>query len=160
MYEAKDCAPFRLLAVIPRERTLLQMSWDGRDPRHAAHSWRTRHWYSSSASDSAQELRGGVCSRASKDTHAGSIAWLRQLHQSHENGPGAFSMCVHRELVETLSYTEVSCTRDKVSMLHAVGRPCTPRETHIIEMRRVYSDIFTATMTMQQRIQESDVCRG
>lgn len=155
MDELAHCAPFQLLAVIPVERRVLQWNWDGRHLAHRSHSWGMRHWFSSSASDqSAEELRGRVCSYASHEANAGSAPWLRQLHRSHQNGPGAFSICVHRELVETLSYTEVDCTRAEVSMVHNSGSPCNPRETHIIEMRRLYSAISTE----QKRIKDTHVC--
>jgi hypothetical protein len=144
--EARDYAPFRLIAVIPSERTLLQSSWDGRNVTHKKCPWHMRHWFSSSASDiRAEEVRGNVCFRSSKDENAGSVLWLRQLHRSHENGPGAFSMCVHREQVESLSYTEVWCTREKVTMVHAIGSPCHPREIHALEIRRLYSPELRAT---------------
>ena len=162
-YAFVHCAPFRLLAVIPDERRVLQWSWDGTHLAERSCSWEMRHWFSSSASDSrAQELRGHVCSRASNDRKTGSVAWLRQIHQSHENGPGAFSMCVHRELVETLSYTEISCTQDRVSMVHAIGKPCDPRETRIIELWRVRSSISIAIPSLMdsQPSEQSDVCRS
>lgn len=157
MYELVYCAPFRLVAVIPGERSALQWSWDGAHLARRAYAWEVQHWFSSSASDNrAQELRSHVCSRAAKDTDAGSVSWLRRLHQSHENGPGAFSICVHRELVETLSFTEVLCTRADVSMLHIIGSPCNPRETNIIKMRRLYSVVSTE----QKRIKDVHVCRA
>lgn len=161
MYELVHYAPFRLLAINPAERRVLQWNWDGAHLASGSCTWEMRHWFSSSASDkSAEELRGRVCSDASHDTNAGSVSGLRQLHRSHENSPGAFSICVHRELVETLSYTEVLCTRAKVSMVHTIGSPCNPRERHFIELRRLHSGISTATLSEQQRIEETDVCRA
>jgi hypothetical protein len=156
-YEARECAPFRLLAVIPNERTLLELSWDGGHISRKTSSWQIRHWFSSSASDArAEQMRGGVCSRSSSETNAGSAAWLRQLHRSHENGPGAFSLCVHREGVETLSYTEISCTRVKVSMVHTIGSPCHPHETHMIEIPRLHSEVSATTLGERQRIEGTD----
>jgi hypothetical protein len=138
--EARDCAPFRLIGVVAGECALLESRWDGRNITHKTYPWHTRHWFSSSASDiRAEESRGGVCFRSSNDENAGSVAWLRRLHQSHENGPGPFSMCVHREQVETLSYTEVCCAPGKVTMVHAIGSPCHPREVHTVEIERPYS---------------------
>jgi hypothetical protein len=160
-YKARECTPFRLVAVIPCECTLLQFSWDGRRLKREIGSWQIRHWFSSSASDTrAEELRGGVCSSASNDPNVGSVAWLRQLHRSHENGPGPFSLCVHRERIRTLSYTEIACTRDKVSMAHAMGSPCNPQESHRIEMPLLYSELATALGEQQQRIEGTDACRA
>jgi hypothetical protein len=156
-YEVRDCAPFRLIAVIPSERTLLESSWDGRDIRHKTCPWNMRHWFSSSASDiRAEEIRGRVCFRSSNNENAGSVAWLRQLHRSHEDGPGAFSMCVHRDQVETLSYTEVCCTREELTMLHAIGSPCHPREIHVLKIRRLYRPELTATSSAKKRIERID----
>jgi len=158
-YELARCAPFRLFAIIPGEGAVLQWRWDGAHLVNKTWCWDLRHWFSSSASDNrAQELRGGVCSRASNDASAGSLAWLRRLHQSHENGPGAFSICVHRELVETLSYTAVSCTGHKILMVHAIGNPCNAREAHIVEIQRVDSSISTAAHTKPHRIEKHGVC--
>jgi hypothetical protein len=157
--EARSYAPFRLIGVIPSEFTILQLSWDGKNLMSRICPWRMRHWFSSSASDeSAEELRGDVCSRASRDRNAGSTMWLRQLHRSHENGPGAFSMCVHRERVATLSYTEVLCTPGEISMLHAIGSPCSPRQTSINELP-LHPHLPTATLTEQQPRKGADVCQ-
>ena len=159
-YEFVGCAPFRLVAAIPGDRSVLQSSWDATHLTRRAYGWEMRHWFSSSASDKrAQELRGHTCSRATKDMTAGSVGWLRQLHRSHEHGPGAFSVCVHRELVESLSYTEVSCTREKVSILHSMGKPCHPRETHIIGLWRRHARVCAPSLVQPQPTEESDVCR-
>lgn len=159
-YELLSCAAFRLLAVSPGERTVLQCSWDGAQLAQRAYGWEMRHWFSSSASDNrAQELRGDVCARAANDTRAGSVGWLRRLHKSHENGPGDFSVCVHRELVETLSYTEVRCTPGRLEMFHSIGSPCRPRETYIIELRRLGSPVSTPSLMHSRRNEGNDVCR-
>jgi hypothetical protein len=159
-YEFVGCAPFRLLAAIPGDRSVLQWSWDGAQLTRRASAWEMRHWFSSSASDKrAEELRGEICARAAHYRNTGSAAWLRRLHRSHENGPAAFSVCVHRELVATLSYTEIFCGRDKISMMHAIGKPCEPRETHSIELRRRHSRVSAPLLVQQQATEESNVCR-
>jgi hypothetical protein len=159
--QVANCAPFRLVAVIPGERNVAQWSWNGTHFVRKTFPWDLRHWFSSSASDScAEELRGRVCRRASNDRNAGSVGWLRHLHRSHENGPGAFSVCVHREEAETLSYTEICCTPGQVAMVHAIGSPCHPRKIYTIEVRRLYGRELTATPSAKQRIEETDVCRA
>lgn len=160
-YEFVGCAPFRLVAAIPGDRSVLQWSWDGTHLARRAYGWEMRHWFSSSSSDKrAQELRGHTCSRATKDMKAGSVAWLRQLHRSHEHGPGAFSVCVHRELVETLSYTEVCCMPGRLEMFHSIGSPCRPRETYIMELQRLGSPISTPSLIDSRRNEGNDVCRA
>ena len=52
------------------------------------------------------------------------VSWVRNLHQSHDPLPGPFSICVHREEAATMSYTEVCCSGEGVSMSYRSGSPC------------------------------------
>lgn len=45
-------------------------------------------------------------------------------HASHENGPGASSVCMHREDAETVSFTRVSVTTHNVSLAYSPQAPC------------------------------------
>ena len=53
-----------------------------------------------------------------------SVSWVRNLHQSHDPVPGPFSICVHREDAATVSYTEVCCSEEGISMSYRNGSPC------------------------------------
>ncbi len=120
--------PFRLVAISPLEKKVAQWRWDQRTRLFQAHEWKPRHWFSSSLSDDLAELqRGAVCRAAWGEPAAGSLPWLRRLHASHEDGPRPFSICVHREYVRTLSYTEMVCTRQRVSTYYVSGSPCETR---------------------------------
>jgi len=157
---ARDCAPFRLICIVPDERLIVQWNWDGLSLASETHKWRLRHWFSSRASDArVAELRGAICVRASKQSDSRSLAWLRSLHRSHENGPGPFSICVHREQVETLSYTEVSCTRESVSMRHSIGSPCHSGEIRTIALARTDQAAQTDGHVIHDADKEQDVCR-
>ena len=117
--------PFRLVGVFPSERALWEWRWDSQRFSSEVHEWESRHWFSSGLSDEqAHRMRGTVCGSAWSEPDAGTSAWLRRLHASHESGHGPFSMCVHREGVESLSYSEVSCTQQGVRFGHFVGSPC------------------------------------
>ena len=52
------------------------------------------------------------------------VRWVRNLHQSHDPVPGPFSICVHREEAATVSYTEVRCSGQRISMSYRGGSPC------------------------------------
>lgn len=117
--------PFRLIGVFLSEREIWEWRWDSRHIEFQVHEWKTRHWFSSSLSDDrAETVRGLACRAAQHDSDFGSVPWLRRLHGSHGSGPGPFSLCVHRENVKTLSYSEVMVTPAHVQMNHFRGSPC------------------------------------
>jgi hypothetical protein len=133
----KGMMPFRLVGVFPSEHTIWEWLWDSRKIRSQAHKWESRHWFSSSLSDrQAESLRGVVCRDAQNEPDAGSAPWLRRLHASHTGGPGPFSLCVHREDMKTLSYTEVMVAAGYIKMRHFRGSPCALDKFHSIVIHR------------------------
>lgn len=129
--------PFRMVGVFPREQAVREWRWNSA-LNVLAHAWQPRHWFSSGLSDQqAEQLRGATCREAWGQPDAGSEAWLRTLHASHADGPVAFTMCVHREEVQTLSYTEIHCAPAKIEMKHFFGNPCVLREGHAAQFSRL-----------------------
>jgi hypothetical protein len=49
---------------------------------------------------------------------------LLAYHKSHENGPSAFSVCMHRDDAATRSFTHVRVGRDQVALAYHGGPPC------------------------------------
>lgn len=137
----KGTLPFRLVGIFPVEKQIGEWRWDQTSLQHQALSWDNRHWFSSSLSDEQAALqRGAACERAWELEDAGSLDWLRRLHASHDPAPGPFSVCVHREGVETLSYTEVVCIRGVVRCTYFGGNPCTMQSPeYSIELERAAS---------------------
>lgn len=126
--DLQDIWPFRLVGVFPAEKRMNEWRWNQQRLESQRHEWKPRHWFSSSLSDEqASAQRGAVCDNAWKEPDAGSVPWLRRLHASHANGPGPFSLCVHRESVKTLSYTEITCGFPKIECVYAEGSPCETR---------------------------------
>ena len=133
----KGMMPFRLVGVFPSEKEIWEWRWDSPQLECQVHEWESRHWFSSSLSDErAESLRGAACRTARHESHAGSVSWLRRLHASHADGPGPFSLCVHREDVKTLSYSEVMVTPGTVQMGHARSSPCTMGPIQPMEIKR------------------------
>jgi hypothetical protein len=121
----QDIRPFRLVGVFPAEKAIGEWRWNQEKLDSQSRDWKPRHWFSSSLSDEqATEQRGAVCQIAWSESDAGSLPWLRRLHASHDSGPGPFSLCVHRENVKTLSYTEVGCGPEKIVCNYFSGSPC------------------------------------
>lgn len=130
--------PFRLVGVFPSEREIWEWRWDSTQLVSMAHVWQPRHWFSSSLSDKqADSLRAAVCLTARQELNAGSVPWLRRLHASHAGGPGPFSLCVHRDDVTTLSYSEVVVAPGRIRMRHFRGSPCTMAQVYSIEIQGV-----------------------
>jgi hypothetical protein len=144
--DLKGILPFRLVGVFPSEKAIAEWRWDSAQLGFQAHGWEWRHWFSSSLSDKeAENLRGAVCRDAQHESDAGSVEWLRRLHASHADGPGPFSLCVHRQDVATLSYSEVTCTPDLVQMTHLRGSPCASAELNTIKIPRTHADAHAST---------------
>jgi Transport and Golgi organisation 2 len=129
--------PFRLVGVFPSEQEIWEWRWDSTQLEFQVHLWESRHWFSSSLSDNrAETLRGTACRSSEHESDAGSVPWLRRLHASHAGGPGPFSLCVHREDVNTLSYSEVMVTPGTVQMSHVRSSPCTMGRVQPTEIKR------------------------
>ena len=138
--DLEGMSPFRMVGVFPVEKEIWGWRWDSTQLEFQVHGWESRHWFSSSLSDQkAESLRGTACGNAWSDSDAGSAPWLRRLHASHAGGPGPFSLCVHREDVQTLSYTEMTCTPETVAINHFLASPCRLGSGHLMEIPRVSS---------------------
>jgi hypothetical protein len=130
--------PFRLVGVVPSERSIGIWRWNSVQLTFQAHGWHAGHWFSSSLSDGeAESLRGIACCDAHHELDAGSVSWLRRLHASHAGGPGPFSLCVHRENVKTLSYSEIVVTAEIIQMGHFRGGPCSMGQLDPIAVERL-----------------------
>jgi len=122
--ELQGTLPFRLVGVFSRERKLAEWRWNQRLLEIQEFPWQRRHWFSSGLSDAeAQSARGSVCSSSGPDGRP-AREWLRELHRSHENGPGPYSICVHRADVRSLSYSEVAFSDQGLRMEYLAGSPC------------------------------------
>jgi len=117
--------PFTLLGFFPEEEVLLLWRWNQSSLESQSISWKLHQWCSSSLSDAQASLRRGeALALALRESHTGSQPWLRKLHGSHVPGDRAFSTCVHREDVETVSYTELLCAPRRVQCHYRPGAAC------------------------------------
>ena len=138
--------PFRLVGVFRSEKKIGEWRWDSVQIEFVLHGWESRHWFSSSLSDSqAESLRGAACRDVWNQPDTGTTPWLRRLHASHAGVPGPFSLCVHRPEVRPLSYSEVDCTSAAIRIRHSVGSPCTmPPHTEIDLIRNITTSLASA----------------
>lgn len=123
--ELAGILPFRLVGVFPGEKRIVEWRWNQNSLDHETLGWHNRQWCSSSLSDARATTRRGISyARAQHEADAGSVAWLRRLHASHDDDDRPLSTCVHRADVKTLSYTEFVCTADVVHCNYLAGSPC------------------------------------
>lgn len=120
--------PFRLIGVFGAIKKIVEWHWDQILLKETVHRWEPAHWFSSSLSDeNATKERGATCQHAMAEAGAGSSAWLHRLHGSHAGG-NAFSVCVHRENVSTVSYSEIQVGIDSLQFQYFSGSPCKMQE--------------------------------
>lgn len=128
MFESIDLDgtwPFRLIGIFSSDRTVYEWRWDGERRSELSHEYSARHWFSSGASDEkAEQIRSAACARSWRDKDAGTREWVHRLHATHEPEQGLFSICAHRDLGGTLSYTEIELTRETIALSCSPFSPC------------------------------------
>lgn len=127
---ALDCEgflPFTVVALDGPNQRVIETVWDGARMRSAEPKWGPRHWFSSSLSDDeALRVRGKTCEVFRRRLPLFGER-LRELHSSHGPAAGAYSLCVHREGVATVSYAEVRIEGNEATFGYAPGSPCEGR---------------------------------
>lgn len=119
----KGMWPFRLIAISP-EGEICEWS-RGTELTKSHYEWQSRHWFSSGMSDvEANRIRNSVVKEAWQQPDAGSLPWLRALHQSHRPQRGAYSICVHRDDASSVSYSEIVFESGTATFRYASGSPC------------------------------------
>jgi hypothetical protein len=118
--------PFTLLTVSMPDQYVLQVVYDGTDYSSLPFPWHRKHWYSSGLSDQdAHAKRSPLALAATREPDRDTHDWLRRLHRQHGEAPGPFSICVHREDVGSVSYTEIEVEPGAITMRYSPGLPCT-----------------------------------
>lgn len=121
---AAGMLPFSLLGFDSRRRSILEAIWDGERFTTGRHPWSPLHWFSSSLSDKdATAIRGRTCSLF-HEHFASNAENFRELHSSHSPGAGAYSICVHRPGVGSVSYSEIVLEGEAIQFSYAAGTPC------------------------------------
>src|SRR6266516_2187167 len=117
--------PFRLIAIVPSERHVIEWRWNLERLTMRDHQWQRQHWFSSGLDEERAELeRQRICDAAQDRQSTRSLRWLRQLHRSHAPKRGPFSICMHRPDATTVSYTEVAVSRQRATMRYKPGPSC------------------------------------
>jgi hypothetical protein len=116
----KEIRPFRLIAIVPKEKAVTEWRWNLELLAEHKHSWSSQHWFSSGFDEpKAESVRRHICEKKSAD----GIEQLRALHRSHAPRRGPFSICMHRDDAATVSCTEVAVDDRTVTMRYKPGSP-------------------------------------
>jgi hypothetical protein len=117
--------PFRLIGVFPSHQAVVEWRWNLQQVERFDHPWRANTWISSGFDEpGAQKTRRKMFGAALRQSSVGSVDWLRRLHRSHGPERGPYSTCMHREDASTVSFTEVTVSRQTASMRYVPGAPC------------------------------------
>lgn len=118
-------APFRIFLFHAGETKATMLASDGASLNQCGLPWKHSHWFSSGHDEAeASRIRDETATRASAETDAGTLEWLRRLHRSHQPKRGPFSICMHREDARTVSMTEVTLLHGKAELTYHAGPPC------------------------------------
>ncbi len=115
--------PFTLASLTPG-RTPRVFEWNGRELR-AAEAPAPGLLRTSSGHDqeAAERVRGSLFADAARAPGGLQPGTLVELHRSHRPERGPFSICMHRPEAETVSFSLVSVTRDRVTFRYVDGPP-------------------------------------
>jgi Transport and Golgi organisation 2 len=117
--------PFRLIAISLSQGAIREWRWDGKTLKTLRPDWRRHHWFSSGLNEAlANRKRKKVVRAKARTASADTPDWLRRLHRSHAPVRGGYSICMHRDGAETVSYTEIAATSRMAKMIYAPGAPC------------------------------------
>ncbi len=142
--------PFRVIGIFPELSVILEWQWDGKSSTEVRHAWSPRQWISSGWDEpGAQRSRADVFERRSQHVDADPIQWVRKLHGSHEDGPGPYSTCMHREDAATVSYCEIEVDGARGEMRYSAGPLCESHGWHLepLMIRTMSAEPFSSLTT-------------
>ncbi len=116
--------PFTIVCAEPGSPLLLA-TWNG-------HRLARRNWTAAglAVTSSGVDQAGAEASRRALFGSVGAKdPWfdaehLTTLHRSHQPARGSLSICMHREDAETVSFSRVEVTSQRVSLFHLPAAPC------------------------------------
>ena len=115
--------PFRLIAVSASERKIREWRWDGKSLTSKLFAWKRKHWFSSGYDEALVNRRRKPLVSGIAETQDA----IRELHRAHEPERGPFSICMHRDGAQTVSFTEIAVTKNMGRLRYAAGAPCSKK---------------------------------
>jgi hypothetical protein len=132
----RDLPPFRIAAFWPHAGIARVSAWNGVGLSHLDLPLDLGLLCSSGLGDErAREERGEVWDRSRQGPEPWTLDRQRRFHRSHEPRASAWSVCMHRDDAETVSYTEVEISSGEVALRYVDGPPCADRSASELRLR-------------------------
>jgi hypothetical protein len=110
-----DFSPFTLAVLEPASPTALCV-WDGTVPQIFPDADALVPLVSSSYDQKGAEKARQIVFQQAES--------LEHFHRMHMDGPSAYSPCMHREDVETVSFSRVNVSASEISLSYSPAAPC------------------------------------
>jgi len=128
-------APFRLLALWRGLAAGVVAGWNGAALDVASLDAAAGLLCSSSLGDDrVTASRGAVWRRWRDEPAPWDDARQREFHRDHTPAPSAWSVCMHRDDAESVSFTAVELGPDAVRLAYHDAPPCRPGATHAVHL--------------------------
>ena len=112
-------APFSLVAIEPGAATIVE--WNGRE-RAIRDMPESHGMLTSSSFDTAAVVQRRYNAFASLGPITSDL--LGEFHRSHGDEPSAYSTCMHRPDAETVSFSHIRVTQDRIEFRYVPSAPC------------------------------------
>ncbi len=125
--EAAELTRYRsfVLLVLAANQPAWIADWDGAELRVDRDGEARRPLVSSSfEAGRAVETRRARFEALRAERGAVDAELLAEFHRSHADGPGPFSVCMHRDDAATRSFTRVTVTAERVELSYQGSAPC------------------------------------
>lgn len=130
--------PFRMVGFFLNQQDIVEWRWDGQKLENLEFGWEQNMWASSGFDEvGAQRKRRIALENLEHPQNATTTQFLRKFHSSHEPEPGPFSVCMHRDDAETVSYTEIETTGNKSELRYFPGPLCQSPTAMIKQIRLI-----------------------
>lgn len=134
--DLRQFAPF-LLAVVEAGGASCLLDWNGRERAIVEDAERRLPLTSSSHQPAAVAAgRHRIFERIVAEGKSIDPQALHRFHTSHEPGPSAYSVCMHRQDAETVSYTRIRVRPDRIEMRYHPSPPCRPSNPTLVQLCR------------------------
>jgi hypothetical protein len=128
--------PFTLAVIEPGKPALL-VEWNS--SRRTISEQRDRQFMLTSSSFDSGRVIASRQEYYASVNGSPSIDRLRAFHQSHPNGPSAYSVCMHRPDAETVSFSHIRVSTNEAEFLYSPAALCKASATMSLKLNRRFS---------------------
>ena len=128
--------PFAIAAFEPEAPAAIYL-WDGTDLGVEHHAEPGFVLTSSGATPPAQEEKRAAIFQDAVRQHGLSTETLEAVHRGHVPERGVFSVCMHRDVAQTVSYSHIAVGPEEITFRYAPGPPCVTAVDAPLHLQRI-----------------------